>query len=127
MNGTYVATVRETIPCSASSIWLSTRHCPHFLLNAVLRRHCCRVPCQSICPARGTLSSKPAAHCNNGTDGRTSDRYIDPDLHTMWEALIIVTNEVHECNDKNSRSRGTFIVTHPRSQINSTTWTQHAT
>jgi len=55
---------------------LSTRHCPHLPLSAVAYY-------RSISPARGALSSKPAARrccCRSmgQTDGRTLDRFIRP-------------------------------------------------
>ena len=64
---------------------LSTRHCPHLLLSAVLRRRCCWVPdgrrCRSINPARTALSSKtlrlPRLWSNDGTD-RQTDRPCSP-------------------------------------------------
>jgi len=58
--------------------WLSTWHCPHLLLNAVLMgtRHC-----RSISPARLAHSSKPATRCYSRwmgqTDRQTSCRYTD--------------------------------------------------
>jgi len=73
-------------PCTTlvqpRQLWLSTRHCPHLLLSAVLRRRCC---CRSIYPARTALSSKPAARrcCGSGSDRRTLDRFVAPAPHTM--------------------------------------------
>jgi len=48
---------------------------------------------RSVSPARGALSSKPAArrYCfvdRRETDGRTLNRFTDPALHTMWAASI---------------------------------------
>jgi len=62
---------------------LLTRHCPHLLLSAVLRRRCCCAPApvcyRSKSPARRTPSSTPAVRrCCCGsmgqTDGRTDAR-----------------------------------------------------
>ena len=71
--------------CVAESVFsflrqLSTWHCSHLLLSAVLRRRCCWTPdgrrCRTISPA---LSSRPAARRSCGrsmgqTDGRTDAR-----------------------------------------------------
>jgi len=66
---------------------LSTRHCLHLLLNAMLRRRCCWMPgalhCRSLSPACTALSSKPATCHFYGrmmgqTDGWTPDHYTDP-------------------------------------------------
>jgi len=62
---------------------LPTGHCPHLLLNAVLRRSCCWAPAPAaadryLLPA-GALSNKPASRrccCRlmGQTDGRTDGR-----------------------------------------------------
>ena len=78
---------------------LETRHCPHLLLRP--RAEASLLPgaprSRSIFPARGAPSSKPAArhYCGRSTgqtdrqtDGRTSDRYIDPAAHTIGTVPI---------------------------------------
>ena len=74
---------------------LTTWHCPHLLLRAVLRLHAAGHAAIDRPPARRAHSSKPAAACRvrpaNGTDrktdrhtdGRTPYRHIDSALYTM--------------------------------------------
>ena len=60
---------------------LSTRHCSHLLLCAVLRRRCCWAfggrRCRSIFPAATALSSKPAAAAYGGQIVGRTDRQTD--------------------------------------------------
>ena len=81
---------------------LPTGHCPHLLLNAVLRRSCCWAGarrCRSISPARGGAQQQtrltPLLLSIDGTDGRTDgqtlDRFMDPDPHTMRAVSIACT------------------------------------
>ena len=78
---------------------LSTRHCLHLLLNAMLRRRCSWTPgalhCRSLSPACTALSSKPATchmpllWSNDGTDRRMDTRPLyRPCPHTMWPVAI---------------------------------------
>ena len=63
---------------------LTTWHCSHLLLNAVLLCGSNR----SIPPARGAHSSKPAARCcrwERQTGGRTQYRYIDPAAYYAFQ------------------------------------------
>jgi len=60
---------------------LSTWHCPHLLLNAALLLLLGARRCQSMCPARVTLTAN-APHAaaaverwDGQTDGQTPDRY----------------------------------------------------
>ena len=54
---------------------LSTKHCLHLLLNAMLRRRCCWTPgalhCRSLSPACTALSSKPATSMVEWWDRQT--------------------------------------------------------
>ena len=69
---------------------LTTWHCPHLLLSAVLRRGCCwppaHRPCskRSIPPGSRAHSSKPTATACGGLDGLTdgwTDRRADGQIH----------------------------------------------
>jgi len=78
---------------------LTTWHCPHLLLCAVLQPDCCwppaRRPCsnRSISPGRRAHSSKPAAAACDGrlnwgterqTDGRTDARQLHRSCSTHY-------------------------------------------
>ena len=86
---------------------LSTWHCPHLLLSAVLRRRCCWARLQLVhgaavdlylLPARRSAVNPPAIvaavdrwETDRRTDRRTLDRYIDPATHTVRAASVITS------------------------------------
>jgi len=81
---------------------LPTGHCPHLLLNAVLRRRCCWAPAPAaadryLLPAGRSATNPPHAAAavdrwDRRTDGRqTLDRFMDPDPHTMRAVSIACT------------------------------------
>jgi len=80
---------------------LSTWHCPHLLLYAVLRRRCWRAPAPAavdrcLLPERRSAANPPRAAQTDGTDkqtdGRTLDRFIDPAPHTVRALSIIASS-----------------------------------
>ena len=91
---------------------LSTWHCPHLLLRAVLRRQPCSN--RSISPSH---SSKPAARCCSGrkgqTDGRTRCR---PAPHTLskQEALLPQTDRATRYVSRNLLNCCTTVGTDRR-------------
>ena len=74
--------IAATSLCSASSTRLSTWHCPHLLLNAVLRRRCCWAPVlaavdRHLLPAGRSAANLPHAAVGSWhgkTDGQTDGR-----------------------------------------------------
>ena len=85
-------TIRTGPQCPASSTRRSTRHRPHFLLSAVLRRSCCWAPAavdRFVLPIGRSAANPPQ---QRWTDRRTDARPLHrpcPHTHTMQAASKI--------------------------------------
>jgi len=94
--------------CLASSTRISTWHCPHLLLDAVLRRRCCWAPAPAaldryVLPTVRSAANPPHSTAavkrwDRQTDGQTPYRYIDPAPHTMREVPINIVNILEQAD-----------------------------